>query len=169
MLSFLIFFMSFARKFNLLECGITLRCLIYSPPLLFTFSLFSDPRTIWTPFIDFQENEVFYELLILYSLLVLFDPNFGKIVHFCKYFSSMFYDNLFLLFQSLYNHCKPFLEFKPPSIHFDPMLISFQNISSPPAPHCLSIPPLIGHLRVGICNIEDCYTGFLLLQETNKR
>ena len=102
------------------------------PPLI-NFSIFfqppgpyKDPRLLILRKLTFSTNPSFHFL----SLLVLFTANFhGKVAYCCIYFSFILYDNLFLFFSSSYNHIKPVLKFRPPSIYFDPPFIKFWSFS----------------------------------------
>ena len=95
---------------------------------LLIFQFFPAPHLILRK-LTFLQTSHFISLLCQ-DYLHPFSRNFhGKITCFCIYCSFMLYDNLFLLFPSLYSHIKPFLDFRSPSrllnlgIYSDPLFI----------------------------------------------
>ena len=108
----------------------TLRCLVNVPPRLLSLRFCKTPsELIWTPFINFEENEFFSELFNIFPFFVsTIQVQFqGKIASFCMHFSFLLYENLFL---PLHNHYKAFFNFRALD-YFDPPFIKFQIFSDP--------------------------------------
>ena len=128
---------------------VTLRCQLSALPRLLIFRFCSNLQDfIRTPCLSFLRKLTFFKPLTSLPFVVLFTPNFhGKKACFCIYSSFMLYDNLFLLFQSLYNHLKLFPDFRLPPFILTPVIYYISELF--PTSFLLGPPPFIWYLRVG--------------------